>query len=61
MKYKVYIQEVHVLPMEVEAKDEETARNIAQHKYNQANFDLSNLEYSHTNYSKDWRVEKIEN
>jgi len=60
MKYSVLIQEVHYIPVEVEAENpteaRETVANWLANEDERINFD--NLIYSHTNPPAEWPVEE---
>ena len=56
-KYKVTIQEVHTMEIEVEAKNKDEAREIANTKISEG--DIRNLEYSHTFDKDEWIVNRV--
>ena len=62
MKYKVFIQEVHYIPVEVEAENvAEAQATVAGWLANEdERIDFDNLVYSHTNPPAEWPVDKVQ-
>lgn len=60
-KFKVKVFEVHSWDTEVEAKDEQEARQKVHKKIKSGNDlpDSNNLEYSHTMSEESWDVGKV--
>lgn len=63
MKYRVYVEEVHLIPVEVEAESEDHARKLAneciEDGYDMNGDALSFGEYSHTLDPEGWTVSKL--
>ena len=60
MKYIVHIKESHSIPVEVDAENQDKAREIVNDwlaNYDER-IDFSNLNYSHTENPSSWYVEK---
>jgi hypothetical protein len=61
MKFIVYVKEVHVLPVEIEASSDAEAVMLVKEAIANNEVDLDCLEYSHTLDSSEWRAENQKN